>query len=243
MINKFSKEVIEDAKNYVYAFKNTEDNKIFYVGRGKGNRVFGKHNDATEEKIKEIEDSRNGKLERIILRYGMTESAAREVESAFIDFFKKENLTNLINGYENNDNMTVEEFEKEHKLEKIEGITEKVILIKINKSYEELNNLPKEIYEEELYDKTRKVWKINENRANSAEYVFALNHSKVIEVYKIHNWKQVTEDNYRDLNVPEQLIGRCFFNGELADDEIRNKYIGKTILDNNSQNPIRYINC
>jgi uncharacterized protein len=39
-INKFSSEIIRKLKNYVYIYTDPENNEIFYVGKGKGDRVF-----------------------------------------------------------------------------------------------------------------------------------------------------------------------------------------------------------
>ena len=39
-MNQFPKNVIENLKNYVYIYSDPITEKIFYVGKGKGNRVF-----------------------------------------------------------------------------------------------------------------------------------------------------------------------------------------------------------
>ena len=37
---KFSEEVINKLKYYVYTYSDPESNEIFYVGKGKRNRIF-----------------------------------------------------------------------------------------------------------------------------------------------------------------------------------------------------------
>ncbi len=40
MAEQFSQKTQEELKYYVYTLIDPRDNKIFYVGKGKGNRVF-----------------------------------------------------------------------------------------------------------------------------------------------------------------------------------------------------------
>ena len=46
MISSFSPEVVERLNYYVYRLIDTRDGQTFYVGKGKGNRVFAHVNDA-----------------------------------------------------------------------------------------------------------------------------------------------------------------------------------------------------
>jgi len=51
-MNYFPKNVIDNLKNYVYIYSDPITEKIFYVGKGKGNRVFGHLKDKKEcEKV------------------------------------------------------------------------------------------------------------------------------------------------------------------------------------------------
>lgn len=238
----FSQEVIEELQYYVYAYIDPRNNEVFYVGKGKGNRVFEKHNEETEKRIEEIQIERKDVIRKIV-RYGMhSEKTAYEVEAVLIDFIGKNNLTNEVNGHYSNEICTVEEFEKEYKLEKIDGIDEKIILIKLTNSFDEI--VGKENFNQLLYERTRKCWRIAKERASKAQYVFSVHNNKVVEVYKIYEWKEVTEENYRDFaDMDENCIGRCFFNGEVAEDSIRDKYINRKISEFNGQNPIKYVNC
>ena len=40
MVKEFSKEAIDNLKYYVYKLIDPRDGKVFYIGKGKGNRVF-----------------------------------------------------------------------------------------------------------------------------------------------------------------------------------------------------------
>jgi hypothetical protein len=48
-MQEFQPAVIEALKYYVYCLVNPRDNKIFYIGKGKGNRVFQHAKDSLNE--------------------------------------------------------------------------------------------------------------------------------------------------------------------------------------------------
>ena len=92
---EFSPYVVEQIGWYVYALQDPRDKRIFYIGKGKGNRVFAHAQDAIENQeeetsqkialIKEIHDS-GSEVNSFILRHGIhTEKHAYEVEAALID--------------------------------------------------------------------------------------------------------------------------------------------------------------
>ena len=115
MINKFSKEVSDKLQYYVYRLVDPRTGLTFYVGKGKGNRVFNhaagairfsKTPDSEDEltaKIKQIQDIIDSNLEviTIIHRHGMDEETALEVEGALIDAYP--GLTNIQNGHGNSE--------------------------------------------------------------------------------------------------------------------------------------------
>lgn len=116
------------------------------------------------------------------------------------------------------------------------NIDDSVLLIRINKYYHY------GITDRELYDATRGVWKIGENRDN-ARYAFAVYGGLVREVYKIREWLPAgtTFSTRGDLTDD----ARWEFVGEVAEEKIREKYLLKSVekyLPNHAQNPIRYVN-
>jgi hypothetical protein len=89
-------------------------------------------------------------------------------------------------------------------------------------------------------------------RRNSAKYAFSIFKGIIMEVYKIRYWylagtgktfyKTRTELNEPYTCKPQ----RWEFEGEIAESDIRDRYLNKSVkryLSANSQNPIKYVNC
>ncbi len=129
------------------------------------------------------------------------------------------------------------------KMDNIE-ISENVILIRINQLYHE------NITEEELYEATRGIWRVGIRREN-ADYAFSVFKGEVKEVFAIKSWFPACTLPYKTRNLQDaiskvKIEGRWEFKGELAEDNIRNKYIEisvKHYLPYGASNPITYINC
>ena len=98
---KFTSEVISEIKFYVYIYTNPNTKKVFYIGKGQGNRCFEHLEENTEsKKVEEINDLKNNGSMPIIelLRYGLTNNEASLIESSLIDFVGLDNLTNKVRG-------------------------------------------------------------------------------------------------------------------------------------------------
>jgi uncharacterized protein len=118
---------------------------------------------------------------------------------------------------------------------------EKVLLIRINKRYH------KNISKEELYEATRGIWRINQQRASNVEYAFALFEGIIKEVYKINQWYKAGTLKYSFTDTFSFADSRRWeFEGEVADNNLRSKYIDKSVREYfkpGNQNPIKYVNC
>lgn len=256
MIQEFSEEVIAKLKHYVYRLVDPRNGQTFYVGEGYGNRVF-QHANAIDmsfysnsevntsqdkqtsenddpAKIRKIVEIKSKGLNviHIIQRWGMDSKTAFEVESAFIDYFGLEHLTNKIKGHDEDRGMRwTDELEEQFTAKTFEENEScpKYILIKINEY-----NIAKNggIENNGIYKAVRWCWKIRPNRANKYPYVLAVRYGIVVGVYKINEngWKKI--DNSE----------RAYFDGEEASEEIKKIFINKKIPERfrRRQNPASY---
>ena len=112
MIHQFNQNTIEALAYYVYALVDPRDNRIFYIGKGKGNRVFQHAKDSLNEDYQSLKLdiirsilSEGKEVGLYILRHNLDEETAYIVESVLIDMltynkFNKMNiLTNIVAGY------------------------------------------------------------------------------------------------------------------------------------------------
>jgi hypothetical protein len=109
-VESFSPDVSRKLGWYVYRLIDPRNGETFYVGKGKGNRVFshiraagGLEGDDLDNKIKRIRQIHNAGFEvaHVIHRHGMDEGTAFEVEAALIDAYP--GLTNIAGGTGSND--------------------------------------------------------------------------------------------------------------------------------------------
>lgn len=99
----FPPEVASKLKFYVYLLLEPgPGGRIFYVGKGNGNRAFEHLDDPAEtEKARVLQRIAESGKEPVveILRYGLTDDQARLVEAAAIDLLGLKCLTNRVRGY------------------------------------------------------------------------------------------------------------------------------------------------
>jgi len=153
-------------------------------------------------------------------------------ESTLINYIGLEHLTNKVSGHHSGEVMTVEEIEQEFAAEKA-IIEDDAICIKVNKFwYRGVSN-------EDLYNGTRGVWRIDVQRANKFKLVFA-DHNKIIRgVFEVDYWKKCTVGDYNpaankvlseeDINTWAKYRG--FFVGSIARQEYIDKYLNKNVSD------------
>ncbi|MCX6786106.1 MAG: hypothetical protein NTZ18_04655 [Candidatus Komeilibacteria bacterium] len=233
---KLSQSTIEKLGYYVYLLIDPRNNKVFYVGKGKGNRInqhllgaLDKKTNETE-KIKRIRDiQKTGKeVKHYILRHELTEEEAFEVECAVIDVLGKDNLTNIVNGHDsiNKGIMKLEDIKIKYEAEEV-IIKQPTILINIHNLYK------KEASPKAIYDATRKSWKVSFNRVSKIKVACSVYLGIIREVYIINKWLPSTE-----------IKGRSMFVGKVAPKDVRNKYLNKSVSKywkKGSQYPIKYV--
>lgn len=243
---KFSNKTKESLGYYVYVYSDPDTKQPFYVGKGKGDRVFNHLKDQSEsdkvQKIKEIKD--RGKEPIIeILAHGLDEETSYKVEAAAIDLIDIRNLTNLQRGHESSTYGKIEvgQLEARYSSEKLnfDEITDNIMLIRINKRYR--NNMSPL----ELYEATRGYWRVSRENAEKVDYALSIYDGIVIEVYEIATWLPAlsTFSNRKTSNT-EELKERFEFVGKIADDKIRNQYLNKSVsyyFSKGEANPIKYL--
>jgi len=233
----FTQSVMEQLNYYVYFLQDPRTNKVFYVGKGTENRIFNHiecaiETDNESDKLEIIREIMNLGLniKYYILRHGLTEEVAFEVEASLIDFIGIENLSNIQGGHYSDDYglKTVGEISMMYDTEELKT-DESIILININRLYK------RKMTEQELYEATRKSWVVGA-RKNKAKYAIATYRGLTREIYKIENWFPI------DVNGKT----RWGFNGVKAStiicDNLRYKSI-KSFFVKGAVNPIKYINC
>lgn len=101
----FPPDVAARLKTYVYRLIDPRNGETFYVGKGKGNRVFahiadesGLEGDDLTNKLKRIREIRLAGFEvaHVVHRHGMDDKTALEVEAALMDAYP--GLTNIAGG-------------------------------------------------------------------------------------------------------------------------------------------------
>ena len=171
-LEAFPSEVMDKLRTYVYRLIDPRNGETFYVGKGKGNRVFAHirgeqslDGDDLDNKMKRIREIRLAGFEvaHVIHRHGMDDATAFEVESALMDAYP--GLTNEAGGLGGN------EFGAMHALEIIREYAAEpavfrhdAVLINVNRSA---------IAESSLYEATRYAWKISPAKARKADVILA----------------------------------------------------------------------
>lgn len=238
MKNRLSQKTIETLKYYVYALIDPRTERVFYVGKGKGSRIYA-HVEASEatdtkevEKIATIKAIRAAglKVKHVVIRHGLEESEAFAVEAALIDYIEevqKLPLTNLVSGHHTATFgiRTIEDIEIDYEA-KPAVIQHPLVLIRLNQAYRHGMSA------EELYRITRKHWKMS-SRVKEYPYACSVYLGIVREVYAVSRWYE-----------SQEVQGRWEFEGVVAPDAVRDKYLHTSVahlLPQGSQNPFRYI--
>lgn len=237
---EFPQSVIERIGTYVYILKDPRNSEVFYVGKGIGNRVFSHANaashDLTEtEKISRINEIRKDgrEVQYEIIRHGLTEDQAVEVESALIDFIGLPDLSNLVAGHnaDRRGRMTVQEIIARYEAKPI-TINEPALIIIINRLFHR-NMTP-----DELYEATRGNWVLGKRR-NRAKHALSVYKGIVRQVYRILRWAPATARSPR-----QKVQKRWRFEGAVAQE--LQSYVGGNVdayLKPGAQSPTKYVNC
>jgi uncharacterized protein len=233
----FSPEVVAKLKTYVYRLIDPRNGETFYIGKGKGNRVFAHihekvEGDELDNKLKRIREIHRSGFEvaHVIHRHGLDDDTAFEVEAALIDAFP--GLTNQVGGSGSNDYgvMHAKEIIARYSAEPAR-FQHKVLMINVNRTASEGS----------LYEATRYAWKISMSKAKEAEVILATERGMIIGAFVAEKWLEATPENFPGR---ENVPGRLGFVGQEAPADIAHLYVGKRVPDQfrprGAANPIRY---
>ena len=239
-MKKFSGEILKELKYYVYLISDPNGN-VLYVGKGKNNRVF-QHFDKKNKsdiaiKIKNLEEKgETAKIEFLV--HGIEdENTVKKIEAGIIDLIGVDNLLNKQSGYESTNfgRMSYDQIVAKYS-SKRKNITEKVVLIKLSETFS-YNMDPMQ-----MYDYTRGIWRISEERRNTTKYAFTIYDGIVQETYKILEWFKATSTFSNRIHRSEWQGDRWEFVGNI-DLDMRKKYQYNSVAHywtSGNRNPIRF---
>ena len=244
----FPDEVAEQLKWYVYRLIDPRNGETFYVGKGKGNRIFDhakgilptEEGEAMDPKLQRIKEILTAGLEvgHVIHRHGLsTTQIAYLVEAAVIDAFP--GLTNRIRGHGSTDygSRHVVEIIREYAGEEFQ-VKKPLMLISIGVFYYRRDN---------PYDAVRYAWKVNPDRVKQFNLVLARLRGLVVGAYRCKEWLPATRVNFPDLaerySDVTDIPNFYGFVGKPAEADAWEYYVGKRVPRRflRSQNAIRYL--
>ena len=220
----------------MYRLIDPRNGETFYVGKGKGNRVFqhakgiigDPDSHAADPKWHRIHDIRLAGLDvgHVIHRHGLTTSAtAYEVEAAVIDAYP--GLVNKAAGHGSRDKGSrhVSEIIAEYEAEEF-VVEEPLMLISIGVYGRELD----------IYEAVRGFWRINVKKAEKFQLVLAHIRGVVKGAYRPLKWLPGEKEYHVD---------RYGFVGEPAEEQVWDSYVNKRVPERHRKrgaaNPIRYL--
>ena len=225
-IESFPPEVSRRLKTYVYRLIDPRNGETFYVGKGRGNRVFahiraeqGIEGDVLDNKLRRIRKIRLAGFEvaHVIHRHGMDEATAFEVEAALMDAYP--GLTNIAGGYGTSDFgvMHAQEIVRRYSAQPA-VFQHKALLISVNRSAAETS----------LYEATRYAWKISRRKATQAEVILSTLQGLIVGAFVADAWLDATAENFPGR---EDAPGRLGFVGREAPALLSELYVGKRVPD------------
>lgn len=238
--------ITDKANYYVYALLDPANNEIFYIGKGKNQRVVDHIKEALNcyqkmtnpsakvQRILSILQNQQTLPKFIFLRTGLTEQAAYELEGMMIDFLLKykwfnflkiADLTNIQNGHHNDVN-GIKDMDDLRRIllaeDAVINKTDKILAISINNSYFLANK--------NVYDAVRSSWSVDVRRANRADYVVAVYQGVIIGVFENVKWTKVANSDRHEFTATQ-----------VTDPGILNRlYYHKWTLGFGSGQPLRY---
>ena len=247
---ELSTSTIEKIDHYVYILIDPRDWKTFYVWKGKNNRIndhikgIFKENKKENEKNKRIDEIIKSwkKVKQVIVKHWLSSAdEAFKIECAIIDILLWEGykLTNIVKWHWSEETwiMDLEDIKIKYEAESANFNEDLVILINTNFLYK------KDMSYNEIYQATRKSWKISLNRANKAKLACCVYKWIIREVFEVTQPREI--DKERCKKNPWKPP-RYMFIWKLTGEKNRSRYLYKSVRNywkQWAQMPIKYVNC
>ncbi len=230
--------VSENVKVYVYRLIDPRNGETFYVGKGRGDRVFqhaagvaADFEGALPDKLERVRAIRLAGLDvaHVIHRHGLDDLVAFEVEAALIDAYP--GLTNRQSGHGSGRGAAHAESIISRYAAEEAVFHHDVLMITINLT--SVTSTP--------YEAVRYAWKLGRRNAEKVELVLAVERGRIVGVFRPEKWLQATTINFPGR---EDRLDRIGFVGSEAELEIRSLYLNRRIPDRyrtkGAANPVKY---
>jgi hypothetical protein len=245
-MGEFCAECLEQIKHYVYALVDPREgrsdlNKIFYIGKGTGNRCFAhakqelKAEELSDKQLKldtirKIREEMKRSPDVVIVAHGMEEEDAFRLESVLISLGSP--LTNAIRGHRHEGYwISAADLNASYRdplpRKDIQG---NILLVSLNGG-QRLVPYPK-IPDNELEKRTLGAWQVHPKKAGEVDYVIGVYSGLTRCVYNVE--KQSDGTSVFDIIKPKKPLGkrRVRFHGRVDSKE---DWLRRSIVDDDGE--------
>ena len=199
------------------------------------------------EKLNHIQSilKKHKSVEHVIVRHGLNEKTAYQIEASLIDTFRfiptfndfvSGNIQGGMNSIENG-LMSCEELKRKYNAFPLNSIPSNTIIININGSYKNASGTDK------IYMATKERWRMKDPRAGHIKFVLSQFKGLIVEVLEVNKWYAIE----RQYNTGSKKSGQTYkgygFDGQVTSNKVRDIYINKSVAHKKKRgasNPIIY---